>query len=452
MRKILLTAILLFSTNLFSQSLESKIGQMMMVGFREDFGFKDTLIYDIANRNLGGVILFGYNLDNPVQITNLTSELKSYASVPLMISTDQEGGVVARLKESNGFRSTYSAYQLGTVFNSEDSTRAQAAMMAGWLSQSGINVNLAPVVDVNVDPQSPAIGNLNRSFSSDPQLVYQHASWFIDEFHNENIITTLKHYPGHGSAQTDSHLGFTDITQTWADSELIPYSKLFADGFEDMVMTGHLYYGNWDTTYPASLFEYAISTMLRDSLGFNGVVISDEMFMQAISNNFGFDEAVVQAVNAGTDILLFRTNEYEGSSIVDHVIRLLSEKVGDGTVAQSTIDSAYNRITALKNEWLATGVEQWAYQRYIPHDYKIANYPNPFNPETKIVVSIAKAGRHKIKIFNTLGEQVEVIADNNFNPGRYEFSFDGSRLASGVYLLVIENNSTIYTHKMMLLK
>lgn len=453
MRKILLTAILLLSNIIISQTLESKIGQMIMVGFVEDFGFKDTLIYDISNRNLGGVILFGYNLENPAQITSLTSELKSYSSTPLFISTDQEGGIVARLKESNGFASTYSAYQLGTVFNSEDSTRAQAEKMAGWLQQSGININLAPVVDVNVDPESPAIGNLNRSFSSDPTTVYQHASYFIDEFHKKSIICALKHFPGHGSAQTDSHLGFTDITQTWADSELIPYSKLFADGYDDFVMTGHLYNAMWDTVYPTSLSDYAIKTMLRDSLGFNGAVISDEMFMQAISNNFGFDEAVIKAVNAGTDILLFRTNEYNGLSLVDYIIKLISQSVTAGTIAESTIYEAYNRIITLKNKWLTSGAEETlAGNNSIPDNFEISNYPNPFNATTNINVSISNAGKHKISLYNTLGEQIFVLGNKDFQKGTYSYTIDAAGLSSGVYLIVVENYNSVYSHKIVLMK
>ncbi len=456
MKKILLVLFTIMLSNITTNSqetLHSKIGQMIMVGFQDTDGLKDSLLYDIANRNLGGVILFGHNLENPTQIIDLTTELKLPAETPLFISTDQEGGVVARLKAINGFATTYSAFQLGTIFNSEDSTRAQSSLMAGWLKDSGINVNLAPVVDVNVDPTSPAIGKLNRSFSSDPFLVYQHATFFIEEFHNKNIATTFKHFPGHGSAQTDSHLGFTDITNTWTDKELIPYTELFADGYEDIVMTGHLYNANWDSLYPASLSDYAIKNILRDSLGFKGVVMSDEMFMQAITNNFGFDEAVVRAVNAGTDILLFRTNEFEGKSIVNHVINLVAQKVNDGEISIATIDTAYNRVIALKNKWLISDVENlFADGEVVPDLYEISNYPNPFNPLTNIVVSISNPGKNKISVYNTLGEQISVLADQEFQTGKYKFSFDGSRLSSGVYLVVLENKNSIVSHKIILMK
>ncbi|MCK4689804.1 MAG: glycoside hydrolase family 3 protein, partial [Candidatus Marinimicrobia bacterium] len=242
-----------------NDDLREKIGQMIMVGFYGTV-LPDTLVVDIQQRNLGGVLLFAHNMVNPQQIKNLTDQLNQLTEIPLFISTDQEGGLVARLDVNNGFKETYTSFKLGTIFNSEDSTRATAAMMAKWLSESGINVNLAPVVDVNVNPSSPAIGYWERSFSNDPMTVFNHASWLIDEFHQHNIITTLKHFPGHGSATEDSHLGWTDITTTWADSELVPYQELFTGGsptksevYKDIVMVGHLYNSNFDTLYPASL-------------------------------------------------------------------------------------------------------------------------------------------------------------------------------------------------------
>lgn len=200
-------------------SLRRKIGQMVMVTFMGDSLEKssaslDTMKSDLANGFVGGTIFFTWsnNLRRPQQITHLTSELQRRSSIPLLVATDEEGGQVARLSGSNRFAATPSAYQMGTVINSEASTRSTASTMAGWFVQTGINVNLAPVVDVNVNPTSPAIGALGRSFSSNASTVASHAGWFIDEFHKRQLFTTLKHFPGHGSAKTDSHLGLVDIT------------------------------------------------------------------------------------------------------------------------------------------------------------------------------------------------------------------------------------------------
>ena len=243
----------LLTNFVYAQTLRQKIGQMLMVGFINESIFMDTLLVDIQERNLGGVLLFQHNLRTPEQMRQLTAQLNQYAQTPLLIATDEEGGHVARLNEINGFSETYSAYQLGTIFNNEDTTRRTAAKMASWLSQVGINTNLAPVVDVNVNPNSPAIGHWGRSFSDDPWTVYRHANWFIEEFQNKQIITTLKHFPGHGSATEDSHLGFTDITETWSRDELIPYQQLCANEYQEMIMVGHLYNANLDSIYPATL-------------------------------------------------------------------------------------------------------------------------------------------------------------------------------------------------------
>jgi len=430
-------------------ALDQKIAQMVMVSFDPDTDFKDTLYYDIENRNLGGVILFAYNLQNPEQIRTLTASLQVNAATPLLIATDQEGGLVARLDENNGFAETHTAYELGTVIDNEDSTRAQSRMMAGWLYNSGINTNLAPVVDVNVNPESPAIGHYGRSFSSDPMKVFQHAGWFISEFENYDIICTLKHFPGHGSAMQDSHLGFTDITNTWADSELVPYRELFSEGYADMVMAGHLYNAHLDSLYPASLSEKVITGLLRDSLGFQGVVASDAMFMKAITENYSFEEAIVLAVNAGTDLLLYTTNEYEGHSLAAEVIRVIHRNIDEGIIAESRIEESYQRIMALKSKItsLPAGSEI-----SIPETFTIRIYPNPFNVTTNIVFNIHKAGQAELEIYDILGRRVLNRKYNWLPAGTHTVNFDASHLASGVYFLRAAVSGSTRAAKLTLIK
>lgn len=361
------------------------------------------------------------------------------------------------MDENNGFEETYTALRLGTIFNSEDSTRAAAAMMAKWLSESGINVNLAPVVDVNVNPSSPAIGYWERSFSNDPMTVFNHASWFIDEFHQHNIITTLKHFPGHGSATEDSHLGWTDITTTWADSELVPYQELFTGGsptkseaYKDIVMVGHLYNSNFDTLYPASLSYNVVTNLLRQNLNFQGIVISDEMFMQAITGYYTFEETVELAINAGIDILLFRTNEINGLSLVREVIELVVQKVSNGDIAESRINESYQRIMELKQR--ITSVEDEIANLYVPTDFTLKNYPNPFNTSTNIVVNIAHNVHVDLKIYNILGEVVCEIIKKELKTGTYIFELNGSRLFSGIYYVRMETSELSLTRKIMLIK
>lgn len=448
--KFLMLAILISILPAFSQDeLDLKIGQMIMVSFSPGTNFEDTLYYDIEHRNLGGVILFSYNLHDPVQIENLTTDLQNSAATPLLIATDQEGGYVARLDENNGFTETSSAYQLGTIIDNEDSTRSQSKLMAQWLSESGINTNLAPVVDVNVNASSPAIGYHERSFSANPYKVFNHADWFISEFKDFDLISTLKHFPGHGSAEQDSHLGFTDITTTWADSELVPYRELILTGYLDMVMVGHLYNAHLDSIYPASLSNNVITGLLRDSLEFDGVVISDAMFMRAITNNYSFEEAIVLAVNAGTDVLLYTSNEYNGSSLVAEVIRVIRKNVDEGVISQNKIEESYQRIIALKKKITSLASKP---ERITPEVFSLDIYPNPFNSTTNIEININYAGPTKINIYDVRGRCVY----NNRFPwlpvGKHTIAFDPVNLASGLYFLKCEVSGFTLARKITIIK
>ncbi|MCL5029556.1 MAG: T9SS type A sorting domain-containing protein [Bacteroidetes bacterium] len=451
--KIVLFLFLFLNITIYSQTdLKSKIGQMIMVGF-SGTSVPDSLAYDLQQRNLGGVIFYANNLHDPQQIKNLTSQLKQLSKLPLFMATDQEGGIVARLTKRNGFSNTYTAYQLGTVFNSVDSTQAQAAEMAQWLSSCGINIDFAPVVDVDVNPNSPAIGAYGRSFSKDPLTVFNHASVFINEMHKQNIITSLKHFPGHGSAMTDSHLGFTDITNTWADSELVPYQKLLENNYSDMIMAGHLFNAHIDSLYPASISYNAVTGLLKNKLGFKGIVITDDMLMGAISTQYTFSKAIELAVNAGDDILLFAGNLINNKSIVDSVINIISQKVDDGTIAESTIDTAYNKIINMKQKYLSISLaENDISSRIVPDDFSIANYPNPFNPTTNIIFNVGRSSHVVIKVYNITGQLISELVNQDFAKGNYKVQFDGSRLASGIYFVVMQTPDILLTNKIVLVK
>ena len=446
MKKLLL---LLLLTNIsFAQSIEYKISQMLMVGFPGTELLDSTIINDIQLRKVGGVIIFGGNITSPAQIQQLTNSLQNISETPLFISVDQEGGRIARLRETNGFQNTYTAEQIG-IFNNEDSTRMWADLMAGWLQQSGFNVNLAPVADVNINPISPAIGLLNRSFSANPDTVFHHCNWFIDEFNQKNIFTALKHFPGHGSANTDSHFGFTDITNTWSESELIPYQKLIQNGYDDFIMSGHLYNANLDSTYPASLSDKVMTNLLRDSLGFEGLVITDGMFMGAITSNYTFDKAVELSINAGNDILLYTGNKLNGKSIVDSIIGIVLNKISNGLISESRIHESYQRI--IQKKQLLTNIQS-AYQDLVPSDYGLTNYPNPFNSSTNIVVKLPASGNLILKLYNIIGEEVAEIVNSYYDSGSHTFSFDANELSSGVYLLRMGIDEIYFSHKLVLIK
>lgn len=436
-------------------SLSYKIGQMVMAGFYPGSDFEDTLYYDIAHRNLGGVILMAYNLDNPSQIRNLTSSLQSSADIPLLIATDQEGGVVARLDENNGFRKTERALTLGTL-NNETTTRTQSALMAGWLASSGINTDLAPVADVNVNPSSPAIGYYGRSFSADPQVVSDHVYWFYDELKKEGIISSLKHFPGHGSAVGDSHDGFTDITDTWSEIELIPYTELINAGYNDMIMTAHLYNAKIDSAYPATLSQPTLTGILRDSLEFKGVIISDAMGMGAINNNYSFTESVVQAILAGVDILLYTGNDKYGKSVLKQINTVVHTAIDSGIISEGRIDESYDRIMELKSR---VETEIADAQTILADTYSLRAYPNPFNPTTKISFSI-NDNLHEtiqISIFSITGQLIQRKFVTLNGAGDYDVVWDARDLnsvivSSGTYIYQTKINNKSLSGKMTLLK
>jgi beta-N-acetylhexosaminidase len=446
--KIFLLIFLINISGLTQTDLRKKISQMLMIGFPGKSLSDTTLINDLQTREVGGIILFGGNIESPLQLQQLINQLQNCSPQPLFISVDQEGGLVARLKEANGYSNTFTAYEIGSIFNDEYVTRDWAELMAGWLSDAGINIDLAPVADVNINPVSPAIGLKERSFSRFPDSVYLHCSWFIDEFHQKNILNTLKHFPGHGSAETDSHLGFTDITATWADSELIPYQELIQSGYNDLIMSGHLYNANLDSVYPASLSNKILSELLRNELGFDGIIITDGMFMGAITNNYSFNEAVTLAINAGNDILLYTTNKLDGKSLVDSVVNIVIEKISQGIITEERINNSYERI--MEKKYL-TGIRDIS-ENILPQDYQLINYPNPFNSSTSIKLKIPADGNISLIIYNLLGEIVAEITNNFLLAGSYTFNFSGDNLSSGIYILGMRGENSILSHKIVLLK
>lgn len=332
-----------------------------MVGFRGlEVDKNHPIIDDIKKRDLGGVVLFDYdvprdtavrNIQSPEQLSRLTGQLQTIAKIPLFIAIDQEGGVVSRLKTKFGFPSTISAQYLGGI-NNPDSTKKYARRAAQTLQKMGINTNLAPVVDLNTNPDNPIIGAIKRSFSANPKIVAQNAAIYIKTLHNYNIITTLKHFPGHGSSEDDSHKGYVDVTQSWKKKELKPYRNLIEKGLADIIMTAHIFNARLDSTYPATLSEPTIKGLLRDSLNFKGVVISDDMQMKAIRSFYNLKEAIKKALQAGVDVLVFGNNTIFQPDIAERAHQTIKELVESGEISRERIQRSYERIMDLKQEYL----------------------------------------------------------------------------------------------------
>lgn len=220
--------------------------------------------------------------------------------------------------------------------------------MAATLAQLGIGLNMAPVVDLCSNPDNPVIARYQRCFSADPQQVSRHAAAYIDGHHQHRVLTCLKHFPGHGSSRADSHLGFTDITATWSSAELQPYAELIATGKVDAVMTAHVFNGRLDERFPATLSTAIIQDLLRSKLGFDGVVISDDLQMAAIADHFGFETAIEQALKSGVDILLFGNNLQYDPQVVRRAVTVIKQLLTNGRLSPERIDQSYRRIMQLK--------------------------------------------------------------------------------------------------------
>ena len=342
-------------------TLDEKIGQMIKVGFRGlSVDANSEIAKDIRNYHIGGVVLFDYdvprdtalrNIASPEQVQNLVQELQSVSDTPLIIAIDQEGGRVARLKTKYGFEKSVSAQYLGSLQNA-DSTRKYARQTGETLSELGINTNLAPVVDLNINTENPVIGGIERSYSADPETVTRQARIYIETLHDYGIITTLKHFPGHGSSKADSHLGVVDVTEYWQEEELVPYRNLIESGTADIVMTAHIFNARLDSTYPATLSQPIITGILRDSLGFEGVVMSDDLQMKAIRTQYGLKETIKMSIEAGVDMLSFANNSIYDEEIAAKAHRIIKELIDEGTLSEVRIDQSYRRIMQLKRKYL----------------------------------------------------------------------------------------------------
>jgi beta-N-acetylhexosaminidase len=339
-------------------TLRQKIGQLLIVGFRGlAVTDADVIMQDVRERNLGGIILFDQemadatlkarNIQSPGQVRELVSTLQRHAATPLLVSIDQEGGRVNRLKAAYGFPETLSHEELGGT-NDPDRTYAHAWLIAETLAGLGINLNLAPVVDLDANPDNPIIKGKKRSFAADPEVVARHALEFVRAHRERGVLACAKHFPGHGSARGDTHLGLVNVTDTWSERELIPFQRLIEADSCDLIMSAHVFNARLDPERPATLSRAVIQGLLRDRLGYRGVVTSDDMEMKAISSHYGLETAIEHALNAGIDILCFGNNMSFDPNITGKAIAIIVRLVESGRVPAARIEESYQRVCALK--------------------------------------------------------------------------------------------------------
>ncbi|MEM8643635.1 MAG: glycoside hydrolase family 3 N-terminal domain-containing protein [Pseudomonadota bacterium] len=342
-----------------SETLNKMIGQTIMVGFpgrrRHDRGVQ-AVLEQLRDGTIGGVILFPKNIANRAQLTALTEALKQTRSDLLpFIAVDQEGGKVQRLRARKGFDWFPSAKLVGDnlSLDSQDIAEEIYRQMAVELATLGFNMNLGPVVDVDINPNNPVIGLLGRSFGDSADIVSPMAAAFANAHRAANVATVAKHFPGHGSSSVDSHRTSVDISQSWREEELDPYRRLALQGLLDGVMLGHLYHPRFSDLQglPASLSAKAVDVLRgSDGIGFDGVIISDDMEMGAIRERFTAEEAAVRAIRAGTDIVIFSNIDRDDPEFGRHIHRALVDAVCDGQISKQRIEDAYRRVVRLKEQ------------------------------------------------------------------------------------------------------
>ncbi len=329
-------------------TLEEKVGQLLMVHMAGKEVNEDAKIL-IQEAHVGGIIYFRSlnGLESKEQVKKLSSDLQSLAKTALLIAVDQEGGRVTHLRGE--FTHPPSNEEVGMSKNPALAEEI-AFQIGNELSEAGITMNLAPVVDVNTNPHNPVIGN--RSFSAYPEEVALFAESALQGYKRAHIRATLKHFPGHGDTATDSHYGLPIITKEDINDELLPFSKLVDDA--PAIMSAHILVEAIDPICPATFSRVILQDLLREKLGFTGVIISDSLVMEgALQYAKTVENAAIEALNAGCDILLiaggFTRKELATPEAILSIHKALVEAVRSGRVSEERLDEAVNRIQKLKS-------------------------------------------------------------------------------------------------------
>jgi beta-N-acetylhexosaminidase len=330
------------------------IGQMIMVGLSGlELKEKDPLLASIRAGRAGSVILIERGVQTgPKHIEALrllTTRLQQAAPRPLLIAVVHEGGRVQRLKSEQGFTGGPAAAVLGV--GSPEATRRAARRMGLEMTAVGINFDFAPVADLNINPASPRIGAMQRSFGANPQLAAAHVIAFGEGLIQAGVAPCLKHFPGHGSAREDSHDVAPDISATWRPAELIPFQKAILDGWPGAVMPGHLYHRGLDALRPPGLSVLVLNGLLRGKMGFAGVIVSDDMQRDAVAKAYSLEDRILFAVEAGVDILLFSGNSRMPDVSADEVHAVLFRLVQEGRIRSERIEQSFARISRLKQRF-----------------------------------------------------------------------------------------------------
>jgi beta-N-acetylhexosaminidase len=332
-------------------------------------GFEGTCLNSrteklIAEQGIGGLILFERNYENPKQLKKLIADLQSVTaenSPPLFISVDQEGGRVARLKEP--FTQFPPMCCLGEA-NSNDLAYQFGMAMGKEMKAVGINMDYAPVLDVHSNPENPIIGK--RAISSDPEIVARLGCKIIQGFKDAGTFPVGKHFPGHGDTSQDSHLTLPRVErskESLEKTELVPFEQAFREGL-DVIMTAHVVYPAWDEHSAATFSNYILNDLLRKKMRFQGLVMSDDLEMQAVTQTP--EELPALAINAGVDLFLICHDLTKVTRLQDAMI----DGIETGKIPQETVDSSFNRI--MKSKEKLTDEDEMDLEQVLEENQKLA--------------------------------------------------------------------------------
>ncbi len=327
--------------NIENLTLKQKIAQLFITGFTGTDYLKNKYFTQLIQNCLGGVIFFSHNIESEKQIKELTQKLNNNSSIPMFLSIDQEGGRVERtekIHKGKKYLSAKFAFDMGLSYLQD-----QTKQIALELKSYGINMNFAPVLDVNTNKDNPVIGE--RAFSSNTQDVIIASKIVIKEYEKYGIIAVGKHFPGHGDSTSDSHKILPVINLSKEElmtKHILPFDEAIKIGLS-AIMAAHVVYPALDNAIPASLSEKIITDILVQKLNFNGIIITDDMEMNAVKG-FSREDACCRAINAGITMFIFRDTTEDVLYLIDKI----EQKVNSGDIPEEKINNAFRKILNLK--------------------------------------------------------------------------------------------------------
>lgn len=331
-----------------NMSLDEKVGQLVVSGFYGT-SLDENILKLIKEDKISGVILFNRNVKDSNTLLSLNNSLKESNKnnkLPLFISVDEEGGLVTRMPKD--IKRLPTNKYIGSL-NNKDLSYKVGEILGEQLSYFGFNMNFAPVLDINSNPNNPVIGD--RSFGNNKDIVSNLGTSTMKGIQSKNIISVVKHFPGHGDTSVDSHINLPvvnyDINRL-KSFEFVPFKTAIQNG-ADAVMVGHILLPKIDSKYPSSMSYEIVTNILRKDLGFNGLVVSDDMTMGAITENYSIEEASIKAINAGVDLLLV-CQKYENT---ENVLKALKEAALNGTISKERLDNALYNIISIKEKYIS---------------------------------------------------------------------------------------------------